>query len=359
MTKSRLSFIDLVECIAILFVLLYHCTTYTFDFETDSTFINYLRYFSKTILSTCVPLFFFANGYLLLSRKFNLKKHIYRCLRLVILTFIWGVILVTFTMIINNEYLSIKDAISKVLFLEIGWTNLLWYMGALVSIYIFFPILKVTFDHHKKAFIFFTIVCSILTFGVTFINQIVDLMGVLTPIKIDYIWYPIIKNFNPFYNFRAYALGYFCIGGLAYLAQDKILAIPKLKRNLFASLVILISCIGLFLFGYIFSYHTEDGLWDVVWDGYDSIFTLINVLCIYVLTLSYSKDYKLFKTISSNTLGIYFTHELIIKSTKPTINSFEIFNNVFGNLVYSLLVLFVSLGIVLLIRKIPLLKKLV
>lgn len=76
--SKRLTYIDLLESIAIFFVLLYHSRLYATDFLSDSSISNYISYFSTTILSTCVPLFFFANGYLLFSKPFVLKKHIFK-----------------------------------------------------------------------------------------------------------------------------------------------------------------------------------------------------------------------------------------------------------------------------------------
>ncbi len=65
--KKRLFFIDILESIAIFFVLSYHGTNYSFEFLQDrGNVLFYFRYYLRTILSCCVPLFFFANGYLLL-----------------------------------------------------------------------------------------------------------------------------------------------------------------------------------------------------------------------------------------------------------------------------------------------------
>ena len=313
MNSKRLNFIDLIEVIAISFVLIYHCTLYVFDFQSDSSFLNYARYFLRTILSTCVPLFFFANGYLLFSRKFDINKHIKKCIRLVVLTVVWSAILVVSMMFIKQDILSVKEIIHKIIFLESGWNNLLWYMGALVIIYIFFPILKSAFDTNKKSFMFFSVICITLTLGLKFINQCMGVLGSFTPLKLDIASVPIIKMFNPFMGFNAYAIAYFCIGGIIYSAQDKIFLIPKVKRNLIAIIVLLLSCCGLFGYGVVYTKYIGAEMFDVVWDGYDSIFTLINVICVYILSLNYNKDYKLIKTISINTLGIYFVHEIIIK----------------------------------------------
>lgn len=105
--SNRWSYIDLLECIAIYFVLVYHTTLYSFDFLNEGTLFNYFAYFFRTILSTCVPIFFFANGYLLFNRPFVLKKHIYKTLKLVLLVFIWAAILMPILYVDGRtEYIS-------------------------------------------------------------------------------------------------------------------------------------------------------------------------------------------------------------------------------------------------------------
>ncbi len=71
---ARYDSIDLIECIAMLFVVMYHSTTVPYDFNQSA--YECVNYFIRAILSTCVPLFFFANGYLLINKKFDLKKHL-------------------------------------------------------------------------------------------------------------------------------------------------------------------------------------------------------------------------------------------------------------------------------------------
>lgn len=138
MDKKRLTFIDLLEVIATLFVLLYHSSLYSCDFLSDASLGRYFLYYSRTILSTCVPLFFFANGYLLFGRDFDLRKHILKMAKLVFITAIWGIITLLLLQIIRHEYFSLKDLLISLWNWKQGWINHLWYMGALVCIYVFF-----------------------------------------------------------------------------------------------------------------------------------------------------------------------------------------------------------------------------
>lgn len=356
--SKRLIYIDLLESIAIFFVLLYHSRLYATDFLSDSSISNYISYFSTTILSTCVPLFFFANGYLLFSKPFVLKKHIFKIIRIIVLTFVWAILLITSYMLISDTPISIKEMILHILNLDTDWNmDIFWYLGALICIYILFPLLKIAFDSNKKVFVFFTVACAILTFGFVLVNEILCFVGVVSHHSIS-INFPAITMFNPFRGSYGYSFVYFCTGGLMYFYKDKILSISKLKRNLFSIIGIFLSCICLFLVGILYS-KSQGKLWDAVWYGYDTIFTFMNTIFIFILCLNYKKDNKFIRTISCNTLGIYFIHSLFIRLTKPYIKTVDLFCNIPMNLLYSFAILCVSLAVILIIRKIPLLKKLV
>lgn len=164
--------------------------------------------------------------------------------------------------------------------------------------------------------------------------------------------------FNPFRGSYGYSYVYFCIGGLAYIYEDKLLLINKFKRNLLSILGLLISCLGLFLIGVFFTKYIDGELWDVVWNGYDTVFTFFNVIFIYILCLNYKKDFKLIRNISCNTLGIYFLHGLVIRISRSWIKSLEVLCSFPINIIYAFLIMIVCLLLCLFIRKIPILRKL-
>lgn len=170
--QKRIPWIDLLETIAIFLVVLYHVATYSVDFlAPGSTPLNYFCYFFNTILSPCVPLFFLANGYLLFSKKLDLKKHSKKILKLISLMVIWGAITILLLQIRYDMHIPLKEYLHDVWYTKERWTNFLWFMGMLVCIYIFFPLLKNTFDHNKRAFLWFVAIMFAMTFGLTLLNQ--------------------------------------------------------------------------------------------------------------------------------------------------------------------------------------------
>ena len=356
--KKRLLHIDLLESIAIFFVILYHSTIYNYDIIKNNSLFNYFLYFGRAILSTCVPLFFFTNGYLLFNKEFDLKKHIKKIIRLIILIIIWAFILIILYMKIEGEQLRIKTILMSILTLDVKWSmNLFWFLGALISIYIIFPCLKKNYDFDKKSFVFFTIVCAFLSFGFVFGNQIILLIGTIIHHDIPSLNFPLLTIFNPFRGSYGYSFVYFCIGGLMYEYESKILTISKIKRNIVSIIGIMVCTTLLFFLGVFYTKKINGVIWDVVWNGYDSIFTFFNVIFIYVLCLNYNNNNYFIKNISCNSLGIFFIHELIIRLTQPWLKKQYYLCNLPFNVIYAFLILVVCNIICLILRKLPLLKK--
>ena len=358
--KERLNYIDLLESIAILFVILYHSTNYSFSFIKDtSNVLCYFRYFFRAILSCCVPLFFFANGYLILNKPFNLKKHIKKTIRLSILTILWAIIELFILMFITNKFFTVKQFFIGVWTLKQGWINHLWYMEALVVIYLLLPLIKFAYDKKRDLFNYFIIVVAIFTFGNVFTNIVASItshfiLGKSTIYSLN--WF---NGFNPLRGIYGYSFVYFCLGGIADQIVNKF---KYLKRTTICLCILILSTLGLFITGVLLTY-TKGKTWDIVYNGYDTIFTLINVICIYSLCLKYKGNNKflnnIFYIISSNTLGIYFIHLLFIQLFRPYVEKMTILSNVPGNIIYSLIILIISLGVTLIIKKIPLIKRLV
>ncbi len=350
--SERYDFIDLLKVIAISFVLLYHATNYPYNFLESGGGISYFRYFLRTILSTCVPLFFLANGFLLMNKKFDLKKHIIKSIRMVILTFVWGTINLLLLSVIENTPLSLGEFIDALWYWKQGWINHLWYMGALICIYVFFPLIKVAYDKDKKIYFYFVVITAAFTFGNTMLNTIFSIIsGGQTSLN----WF---NTFNPFRGIYGYAFVYFCVGGCLPLIVKKIKE-HRIKSNLIALISITVSMLLLFGTGVILSCNSNS-MWDVVWNGYDTIFTFVNVLAIFVLTTNYAGKNKLVHSIilkiSKNTLGIYFIHVIFVHWIRPYIVNIDILSNIGGNILFSIVVLILSLFTVLIIKKIPIIK---
>lgn len=342
--KKRFSHIDLIETIAIIFVVFVHSPLYKWDFlelglGRDQVTLYYCRYFIRTIISTCVPLFFFANGYLLFSAPYSHAKHCKRTVRIGFLP-IFGLILHPIYMIIAGRGISWKVVILDWLNLTTEWTmNVFWFAGALTCIYFLFPALKSLYDKDSKVFIKLIIIIFVGTFGIKLCNTLLSLINSVIEIPIGSVNFPIVEMYIPFRPY-GYSFVYFCLGGIAYKYENVVRAIGKSKRNTFAFFSMIIACFLLFGTGILLS-KCNKNVWDVVWEGYDTIPTLVNVIAIYLLSLNYANGYKPIEYISKNTLGTYLLHYLVIRMTKPFLKSTAIFQNIPVNLLYAVLIVIV------------------
>lgn len=163
-----------------------------------------------------------------------------------------------------------------------------------------------------------------------------------------------------------YTFVYFCLGGVVAYYMDKIQNIAKRARNLAATIGLVVGWIGLFGLGYMYS-KASGRIWDNIWYGYDTIFALIATLSIFLLCLNWHKDNIVFRTISRNTLGIYLVHMLIIYALTTWFNGFIMqytsplsdmpFMVTFcGVIIYTIVVTGLSLGVTVLVKKLPLIK---
>ena len=358
--KKRYNYIDLLKAIAIFLLIFYHGNLYKYNILVDESKLTYLNYFINTFLSPCVPIFFLVNGFLLFSKELNIKKHILRIAQLIVISFVWGTILLLILQICRKEYFTIKEFFDALFNWKQGWIHYIWFIGALVRLYIFFPILKVTYDNNKSIFNYFVIIVFVLTIGNTLINNVSTVFNCLlmNNNKI-FSGFNFFNIFNAFRGITAsYSFVYFCLGGVIYNLKDKIIKINPIKRNLISVISMLISSLGLFFVGIVYSKYTSN-LWDVVWEGYGTIFTLINTLAIFILCLNYKKDNKIITSISKNTLGIFFIHIIVMEVLKLYVYNLSFASNIWCTFIFANLIMYISLCISLILSKIPILLKLV
>lgn len=360
MNNNRYDHIDLLEFVAMLFVIIYHGTTASFDFIGHEGVIPYINYLVRPILSVCVPLFFLTNGYLLFGKSLDLKKHILKIIKIIIITVIWRILTVAALLLLmpNTGRYSVKEYFMEVLRADQGYISHLWFMGALVCIYIFFPLLKIVYNQNTKIFTYFICVCAIMTFGNKAINMLI--------VFIQYLFKGTISGaedinffnmFNPFAGMSGYALVYFGIGGLLHQAQDKIKNEVNRKRNCIAIVSIIFSVLALAGWGF-FRSRVSGEIWDIVWYSYDTFFTLLIAIMMFFLSLNYrpssgSKIASFIQMISGNTLGIYFLHVIILYPTLVYIKRIPLFRNIGMNVIYAFGVMCISVLLALIIKKIP------
>lgn len=357
-SNQRDESMDLLKTLAIFFVIIYHFNNFPINILEDKQFSSYAYYFITSILSTCVPLFFFVNGALLLHKKVDVTKHTIKIIKLIALTIVWAAITMIALMFIRHQYFSPMDTVRSILILKPYWINHLWFLPALVIIYFFLPLLATTYQNSKSNFYFFFSVVMLFTFGLAALVACSNVSAFLLGKNfLDGNFY-FFRCLNPFKGFFAYSLGYFLLGGILITYKQKF---DTLNYRLLAIGTLVLSMSGLFLYGLVLSAELNK-VFDIVFDAYDSLFTLANVIALFILAIPYKQagvSGKAIKIISENTLGIYFIHVILGNMLRETILTGLPLPPLVSSILFSILLLFLSTSCCVILKRIPFVKYLV
>lgn len=360
--KKTIPSLDLMKFAGILIVVFYHCRMVVgCDILTDRSLDQYFFYGVLTLIGPCVPFFFLVNGYLLFDHKLDMKKHIKKTLHFVFLALFWSFVTLTLTVWeYTGEFPGWKYILKHGLLMDTYWYYHLWFMGAMVILYIFFPLLKSAWDHNRKGFYFFVGACFVITFGNKALNMAYNVYAWLR-YHVNYSPnYNFFSIFNPFQGYDGYIFVYFCLGAIIRENQEKF---NEIMKPWLCILGIILTTAGLYLYGYFMSLSTG-----VLWQsgdqyGNDVLFSLIRILCIFGLASRYkgtNRAAKFITYISNNTMGIYLIHYIL---RNVTVRYFEEWLNIPGyflkTLVYSVIIFLASWLLMEIMKRIPLVKKLV
>ena len=349
--KKRYDNIDLLKFIAIFMVITLHVPLYFTDFIKTQNIENFIQ-FSFRLISEGVLIFIFVNGFLIINKPFDLKKHIKKVIKVFFIMIFWGIINVIVFSLIRNETLSINKIIKETLNLKFThlYSGHLWFLQNLISLYIFFPIIKIVHDSNKKVYNYLAITMIFFSVGINFLNSICQLICKLS--NIENLSAMILNNFNkinPYINNMF--LCYFIIGGIVFEKKN----LFENKKNVFYAVMLgLISWIIAITFGYTMSKlnnktYTENF-------NYNQIYLIITIIGLYALsTLYINKNNNLLNrfitSVGKNTMGIYLIHCIILEILKKYINIWNA--SFFQRLVISFDVLIISWLISIMIMKIP------
>ena len=353
--KGRIQYFDILKAISIFLVVFCHIVILKYD--------GYLDNISMLVCWMAVPCFLLVNVAILLNKKLDLKKHYKKVLLIYIVNIIWKIIYLLFYVCINKfDLVNVsKFDLLKYIFLFGNLKNIntdhFYFIKALLAIYIIFPIIHCSFNDEKngkKNLGIILIFIIIFTYGINIIEFIVKYI-----IKDNRMTFTEIKDVFLFGKYAIFLL-FFVLGGYIHFYREKI---EKIKhRKLICILAICISLILLAVSKYIINGTFQ---WKGIYlqNGYDNIATCILSIAFFILVqnLSIKNKYlsKVFTEIGSSTLGIYYIHIPILTLFSIYLYRYIYFKGVFINTIKSILVILISYVIIRIIRKIPILKKIV
>ncbi len=322
---------------------------------------------------SAVPVFFMVNGALLFARPWNLQKHLYKTGSVYLVLVVWKLIyLVTVPPMLTASAAGASFGSQEILrylflFEELGIVNNghLWFMDALLCVYLVFPILRPFFSRRRLIWIaafaglFFT--CGLHSLGIW--EDMLRSAGFSLPVSFAQL-----RGLRPMGTYGN-MLGFFLLGGLLGnpAIPDTIAHHPAEYDRRCPAAIRSILCLSGFLIGLITLWLTKWFLsgqpaWNGVpiTDAYLHVPVIVMAVSMFLLfrDLPFAKrELPLFRFVSSHTLGIFYLHWfwgwLLINPIAAFLVSHGIAFGVGINLLKNLLLIGLSLLTCLILRKIP------
>ena len=333
--NKRLVYLDILNIIACISVVFLHCNWEVHYYSNNTSW--YISMFVETVCYFAVPVFLMITGANLLEYRKRYDDKVYfkkRFFKVVIPYFIWSIIFY----IVYFKQINISDFTDK--FLNCNIEAIYWFFPLIIWIYLIIPILSTSIENNKEKYLYYFgflifISTSCISFIFTLLNKSTPNIFFFFCGNINYILYII--------------LGY-------YLSKHDI---PKKKK-----IIIYILAILCLMFRYTHTAYfslQENELVKNSW-GYLTILSVITSSAIFIFfkNIKYKfseKNIKIITKISGCSFGIYLLHILVRNKTT------HLFNLNPANFMYKLIfpigVYLISLLIVYILKKIPILKKIV
>lgn len=202
---ARIRAIDLLKLLALAGVVACHSAM-----ETDAlcgwAFLWWVRIFEMAVV-IAIPGFFFASGYVLLGRRENCGyRYVARkCLALIVASFVMGFLIIGWRFFSTDApWFHAADFANEILcsMFKYGLLYVLWFVGALMMVYLLYPLINRLYLYNKRLFGALLLTCLVL---MAFFSS-AYLLG-----NREALWYePDIPQ-----HYRLWIwVGYFCLGGM-------------------------------------------------------------------------------------------------------------------------------------------------
>lgn len=362
--KNRNYSIDLLKAVATYLVCYSHFNNFGMvDVTYYFTLPGMVGYGMLTIAAYAVPIFLLINGYLTIHREYPMKVYIKKTVRIILITFTWGMLYNLIFAVAFNEKKNLIDVVRNIYWgvyqgEYISIRN--WFFWTLAIIYLFLPFLHIIFKEGNQQIVRYLFgLIFIFTIGndaVTRIFCIISLHSGVNLMEFSNVF----PRVNVFSSWDSFALTYFIAGGMIYRHGKKIFG----KLNKVKMFFCLIGCsFTLILYGLWYMEKTGE-YYNIVWNSYPCITLFIGaVLLVNELMnkkLELPKKWQgLVTRISKNSMGIYFVHLLIGTLLKPLYYSLYGNEKLLMGIAFSVIVFWGSFAICELIRRIPILKYMV
>lgn len=339
--------VDLIRALAIVLVITVHAAIEPHPIVQEMNLAEAYRWFTvntfNSLAMPSVPLFVMLSGALLLQPtkvepiRVFLRK---RIVRLGWPFIFWGTVYFAWRWFANQEVLSASSVIQGLL---TGPYYHFWFLYMLFGLYLLTPVLRVvTANAERKTIKYFL---ALWFFGVAIIPLLVLLSGFAIEGKLFAItgW-----------------VGYFLLGYYLLATRIRSSTLCAVLLGGFLLTILGTYAVTALIGGYTSLFFLDNMSVSVILAS-SSLFMLLLKLSPSNIETRFPRVNKLVQAMGQNTLSIYLLHVIILESFQRGYFGFPISVNTITPIVeiplITTLTLFVSLGIVLLLKRIPFLKR--
>ena len=338
--NKRIIYFDILNIIACLSVLFLHMNGIVHQYENIRAWKTALIF--EVICYWAVPIFIMLSGATLLNyrEKYDTKTFFKKRLSKILIPWIiWSMIIY----VINTKSFNILNFVKDFLYCRIE--GVYWFFPLILFLYCVIPVLSILTQKEENR----NLLKGIVIFIFIFKGIIGPLCSVLD-IKIPNI-------FEPFFEIN----GYIMLLVLGYL-----LSTTEIKKNKRVCIYILGIISAITMYSHIYIKSIQEGAINRKLSGYCTAITVLmaSAVFLFIKNINWEKIFnkiqlnpKAISIIASCSFGIYLIHVLIMtKLTKAlNFNVYSIWYRTLGTIALYL----ICLAIVYIIKKIPILKKIV
>jgi surface polysaccharide O-acyltransferase-like enzyme len=344
--------VDLIRTIAIFLVILLHASNQTLELPVVSQDYWWTAVVYKTLSLSCVPLFIMLSGSLLLQPKkleepirVFLKK---RLSRIGLAFAFWTGVYLVWGFFLSHQPVTWPNVIQATLFgVFSGSYYHFWFLYLIIGLYLVTPILRAIIANGNWSTLRYLIILWFVAVAVVPIIQLAGFFTFYTLVFLIIGW-----------------IGYFALG--AYLQKVKIQSVI-LYVALACSFVW--TLLGVWVMTYPLAYMDKNSFFF----DYLTANVIIGSIALFMILIKirpanwpetkHSTITKLIKVIGQNTLPIFLLHVIILESLQRGFFGFTIsvttLNPIIEIPLITVITLFITLGLILLMRKVPVLRKLI
>lgn len=343
--KERDYSLDFLRLTAMLLVVMIHYSNYYCRYLEDVHSVSFggaILYNGLARIS--VPVFFMLSGALMLNQDVNMEKLKKKILRFLLVLIFWTAFYFVWDILYMDKSFELENIV--------GWIfeptkPHLWFMYAIIALYIALPFAKILVDHMgEKEENLFIVLWLFFSGGAYLLQVILSLLD----LNVSLIYsVPIVQG--------SYYLGYFVVGNILYNRIRKGSKISSGKMWALYGITTGINIVGTFVMSYRENVYFEDFF------AYRNVLVELSAVAVFVLAIQKvsvrSEKMKLWlRKLSPCLFGVYLIHILFYNILLTNVDLPAIFSWI-GIPLETIGTFGVSLLAVYLIQKIPVFKKLV